>query len=68
MNELNFKINGFHCESCVKVSTMKIKKINGVENLSIGSDGTANLSSNRLITLEDIALALDGLGYTVTSA
>lgn len=68
MNELNFKINGFHCESCVKVSTIKIKKINGVESLSIGSDGTSKLSSIRPITLEDITLALDGLGYTVTSA
>lgn len=68
MNELNFKINGFHCESCVKVSTIKIKKINGVESLSIGSDGASKLSSNRLITLKEIALALDGLGYTVTSA
>ncbi len=67
MNELNFKINGFHCESCVKVSTMKIKKINGVERLSIGSDGTSSLSSSSPVTLEDIALALDGLGYTVTS-
>jgi copper chaperone CopZ len=68
MNELNFKINGFHCESCVKVSTMKIKKISGVESVAIEPDGRAKVVSTVALTLDDITKSLDGLGYTVAAA
>ena len=39
MNTQTFQINGFHCDACVKVSTMKIKKISGFENKESSSCG-----------------------------
>lgn len=68
MNDLTFKINGFHCDACVKVSTMKIKKISDVEDVIIQSDGSAKISASRAVTLDEISEALDGLGYTVEAA
>jgi copper chaperone CopZ len=67
MNELTFKINSFHCEACVKLSTLKIKKINDVHDVSIQSDGSSKVCADRIITLDEISKALDGLGYTVTA-
>lgn len=68
MNEQIFKINGFHCEACVKLATMKIKKIEGIHEVAIEQDGTAKVCAGRAITLEEVSTALDGLGYTVVSA
>lgn len=65
MNETTFKIQGFHCDACVKVSTMKIRKISGVEDVAIQTDGSAKVSAGRTVTLDEISEALDGLGYTV---
>lgn len=65
MNEQIFQINGFHCDACVKVSTMKIKKINDVHDVEITSDGVAKVRASRAITLDEVSKALDGLGYTV---
>jgi copper chaperone CopZ len=68
MTELQFKIQGFHCEACIKLSTMKIKKINGVEHVSIQADGSAAITATRPVTTEEVSAALDGLGYTVITA
>lgn len=68
MNEQIFKINGFHCDACVKVSTMKIKKIIDVHDVEITSDGGAKVRASRVIALDEISKALDGLGYTVATA
>lgn len=68
MNEQKFKINGFHCEACVKLATMKIKKISDVHEVAITPDGDTKVCAGRAITPDEIAKALDGLGYTVTTA
>lgn len=68
MNEQTFKIEGFHCEACVKLATMKIKKISDVHEAVVQEDGTAKVCAGRAITLKEISEALDGLGYTVTTA
>ena len=68
MQELTFKINGFHCISCVKVTTMKIAKIQGVKSVHIEPDGKGRVVSSDALTLDDITKALDGLGYTVAAA
>lgn len=68
MNEQIFKISGFHCEACVKLSTMKIKKISDVHDVTITPDGVATVCAGRMIALDEISKALDGLGYTVISA
>lgn len=67
MNESTFKINGFHCDACVKVATMKIKKISGVEEVDVQSDGRTKVRASRAITTEEISKALEGLGYTVVN-
>ncbi len=67
MNEQFFKINGFHCEACVRLSTMKIKKISGVHDVVITPDGVATVSAARVIVPDEVSRALDGLGYTVVS-
>lgn len=68
MNEQIFKISGFHCEACVKLSTMKITKISDVHDVAITSDGTAKIRASRVIALDEVIAALDGLGYTVAAA
>lgn len=62
-----FKINGFHCEACMRLSTMRIKKISEVYEVNISQDGVVDLCSSRIITLDDMSKALDGLGYTVVA-
>lgn len=65
MNDQAFKIDGFHCEACVKLATMKIKKIEGIHEVNVTVDGVATICAGRTITLEEVAAALDGLGYAV---
>lgn len=65
MNEIKFKVNGFHCESCVKLATMKIKKIAGVEKVDIQENGEAVVQASREIGLEEIAEAVKVAGHTV---
>lgn len=65
MNEIKFKVNGFHCESCVKLATMKIKKIEGVESVDIKEDGESVVQASREIGLEEIAEAVKAVGHTV---
>lgn len=67
MNEQTFKINGFHCDACVKLSTMKIRKISDVHDVTITPDGVATVCASRVIALDEISKALDGLGYTVVA-
>lgn len=68
MDEQTFKIEGFHCEACVKLATMKIKKITDVHEAVVQEDGTTKVCASRTITLEEVSEALNGLGYTVTTA
>lgn len=68
MNEQIFQIDGFHCEACVKLSTMKIRKISDVHDVDITSDGVAKVHASRTIALDEISKALEGLGYTVVAA
>jgi copper chaperone CopZ len=65
MYEATFQINGFHCEACVKLSSLKIKKINDVREVIIRQDGASKICADRIITPAEISEALDGLGYTV---
>ncbi|HAR99566.1 MAG: Heavy metal-associated domain protein [Candidatus Moranbacteria bacterium GW2011_GWC2_37_73] len=66
MNEIKFKVNGFHCESCVKLATMKIEKIAGVESVDIKEDGEAAIQASREIGLDEIGEAVKMAGHTVT--
>ncbi|KKQ53460.1 MAG: hypothetical protein US70_C0003G0003 [Parcubacteria group bacterium GW2011_GWD2_38_11] len=66
MNEQKFKLNGFHCESCVKLATMRLKKIVGVREINfIDTDGNGALIAERVIDKVEIEKVLEGTGYTV---
>lgn len=66
MNETKFKLNGFHCESCVKLATMKLKKIAGVQDVKfVDTDGNGSLFADRAIDKNEIEQALVGTDYTV---
>lgn len=66
MNEIKFKVNGFHCESCVKLATMKIKKIEGVESVDIKEDGESVVKADREIGLDELSEAVASAGHTVS--
>jgi copper chaperone CopZ len=65
MNEIKFKINGFHCESCVKLATMKIRKIEGVQNVDIKEDGRAVVEADREIGIGEFSEAVAAAGHTI---
>jgi copper chaperone CopZ len=66
MNEQKFKLNGFHCESCVRLATMKLKKIAGVQDVIFADeDGNGTLTGERIIDKVEVEKALEGTDYTV---
>ncbi|EKD46587.1 MAG: hypothetical protein ACD_67C00162G0004 [uncultured bacterium] len=66
MNEQKFKLNGFHCESCVRLATMKLKKIAGVQEVSFAdTEGNGALVADHVIDKAEIEKALEGTEYTV---
>lgn len=66
MNEQKFKLNGFHCESCVKLATMRLKKIAGVQEVMFADeDGNGTLIAERIIDKVEIEKVLEGTDYTV---
>lgn len=67
MEKIAFEIDGFSCEACVRLSTMRIGKITGVKNVLIGRDGFAEVVSDRKIGIEEITKALKDTEYRVVA-
>lgn len=68
MSELTFTITNLTCEACVKLSTMALRKLPGVTDVSIDlKTGAARLSSEKPIDLNDVTELLKTKGYTVAS-
>lgn len=65
MSEIKFKVNGFHCDSCVRLATMKIKKIAGVESVDIKEDGESVVRADREIGLDELSQAVASSGHTI---
>ncbi|KKT94139.1 MAG: hypothetical protein UW95_C0018G0007 [Parcubacteria group bacterium GW2011_GWC1_45_14] len=63
MSLIKFKIEGFHCEACVKVAKMKLGKLTDVSELEINSDGKGKIVSAREIGISEINQALLETGY-----
>lgn len=62
--KLTFRLQGLTCDACVKLSEMKIKKINGVNNIKyIESKGLMEVESEQPLDLERIRTALAGTPY-----
>lgn len=61
--EYTFKITNFTCGACVKVSTMVLKKMEGVENVDIQQDGSVKIVSSKPIDLNHAKELLNEKGY-----
>ena len=68
MTEIKFKVKGFHCESCVKLATMKIKKIEGVQSVDIKDNGDAVVEADREIGFNELTEAVASAGHTIEKA
>lgn len=59
-----FHIEGLTCGACIKLCTMKLKKMAGVEGVMIDlPTGRAMIEGTTLLTLEDANAALAGTRY-----
>lgn len=66
MNKIKFKLIGLTCDACLRLSIMKIGKINGVKEIRVDDlGGKAEIMAERNITLSEIQAALSGTGYKV---
>lgn len=66
LHERSFTLEHLTCESCVKLCTLRFRKIEGVSDVAISlTDGHATVRASRPVTLEELASALDGTHYTI---
>lgn len=66
MNTLKFKLQGLHCEACVKISKMNLSDINGVKEVELDlASGEGKLTSDREIALSEVEAAMKDTEYKV---
>lgn len=66
MQTIKINIAGMTCDACVKLSKLKISKINGVRDVRISDiKGQTEILADRDIELEEIQKALIGTDYKV---
>lgn len=66
MTNLNFKLTGLTCESCIKVVSNLFKKIPGVCGVSIDlASGDTVVSSEVELDLKTIEKILEGTHYSI---
>lgn len=67
MSELKFTITNLTCGACVKVSTMALRKLPGVTDVSVDlSTGTATITSEEPLNQNEVAEVLKTKGYTTS--
>jgi len=67
MFDLNFTITNLTCEACVKVSSMTIRKLPGVTNVTVDiANGATHIQSDEPIHSSDVEQLLKEKGYNVT--
>ena len=66
MHELTFTITNLTCDACIKLSTIALRKLPGVTDVSVElTTGAARVVSTEPISSSDVAEALKAKGYTV---
>lgn len=65
MHLANFRVTGFNCPACAKLSTLELEAINGVEEVKIGEDGSCQIKSNRQIDLDEFKSKLKKIGFGI---
>ena len=64
MHEFTFTITNLNCDACIKLSTMALRKLPGVTDVSIElSTGAARVVSTEPINPSDVTEALKAKGY-----
>lgn len=65
METINFKLTGLTCGACAKLAQKRIAKIDGVTNSVVNDDGSAEITSEKVITKEEVKNALSDTNYSV---
>ena len=66
MQTIKFKLQGLHCEACVKISKMNLSEIGGVSEVELDlTSGEGKLTAEREIALSEIEAALKDTDYKV---
>lgn len=61
-----FTLKGLTCEACAKLAALKLKKINGVTEVSVNAiNGKTEVEAARQISAEEIKQALQGTDYSI---
>lgn len=64
MNNQTFTISGMTCDACTKLTTKRIKKINGVLDANVDlQTKTANVQAERPISVDDLNAAFGDSNY-----
>lgn len=62
-----FKLKGLTCEACIKLSTTRLKRIAGVQDVKINlKDGETEIMADHEISINEAELVLSGSGYSIT--
>ncbi|MDO8509772.1 MAG: heavy-metal-associated domain-containing protein [bacterium] len=65
MNKLTFFITNLDCEACIKLSTMALKKIPGVQNIDIDiKTGKTDVESESPLVWDEVIAKLSEVGKT----
>ncbi len=66
MNTYKFKLQGLHCEACVKLVKMDLGEIPGVSEVSVDlASGEGTITADREVGVSEIEQALAGSEYKV---
>lgn len=64
MDTLKFRLQGLHCEACVKLSTIRLKNISGVQEVKINLEsGETTIVANRKLDFAEIEKVFLGTDY-----
>ncbi len=62
-----FKISGFDCESCIKLTKMTLQDLPGVQEIRIKDlKGETEIDADREITIDEVKEALKDTDYNVS--
>ncbi len=61
--EYTLNITNLTCGACIKVCTLILKKIDGVETVEIGEDGLTKITSAKPLDMDHARNALKEKGY-----
>ena len=66
MFTLNLKISGITCDACIRLITLKVKRIEGVSDICItDKNGDATIASTKPITIDMVKESLKHTTYKI---